>query len=380
LSAFGIYVHWPFCRAKCPYCDFNSHVRHDAVDTQRFAAGLVTELKHMAARTPGRLVSSVFFGGGTPSLMQPKDVALVLDGIAALWPVAPDAEITLEANPTSVEADHFRGYRSAGVNRVSVGVQSLDEAALQSLGRQHSPEEALSAFRLAAKIFPRVSFDMIYARPGQTLESWRTELQRALGEQQGHMSLYQLTIEPETRFADLHMAGKLVLPDDDQAADLYDLTQEMTEKAGLSCYEISNHAKPGHESRHNMLYWRYGEYAGVGPGAHGRLHDGDTVCATATEKHPETWLGKVETQGHALVQDEATDPSTQAREMLLMGMRTTEGLDLVRFERCAGHALRSAAVTTLMDLGLIHMRNNHFLAATPAGRRVLNGVIAELVD
>ena len=234
MNAFGVYVHWPFCKAKCPYCDFNSHVRHDAVDSNAFASALADELRMMQARTPGRRVSSIFFGGGTPSLMPPAAVAHVLETIAALWPVAADAEITLEANPTSVEAENFRGYRTAGVNRVSVGVQSLNEDDLKALGRQHTPEEALAAFRLAAKIFPRVSFDMIYARPGQTLAGWREELSRALSEQQGHMSLYQLTIEPETRFADLFAAGKLTLPEDDLAADLYDLTQEMTAAAGLA--------------------------------------------------------------------------------------------------------------------------------------------------
>ncbi len=332
MSAFGIYVHWPFCKAKCPYCDFNSHVRHEAIDTKSFADALVTELKYMATRTPGRSVSSIFFGGGTPSLMPPKAVAHVLDGIASLWPVLPDAEITLEANPTSVEAENFRGYRTAGVNRVSVGVQALEEADLKALGRQHTPDEALAAFKLAAKIFPRVSFDMIYARPQQTLEKWRSELTRALGEQQGHMSLYQLTIEPDTRYADLFDAGKLIIPTDDLSADLYDLTQELTDKAGLPCYEISNHAKPSHESQHNLLYWRYGEYVGVGPGAHGRLVDGATTFATATEKYPETWRKLVQTQGHGLVQDEHTDSASQAREMLLMGLRIDEGIDLNRYE------------------------------------------------
>jgi putative oxygen-independent coproporphyrinogen III oxidase len=380
LSAFGLYIHWPFCKAKCPYCDFNSHVRHAAVDTNSFASALVTELKYMATRTQGRTVSSIFFGGGTPSLMAPKDVALVLDGIANLWPIAADAEITLEANPTSVEAENFRGYRTAGVNRVSVGVQSLNEHDLKALGRQHTPDEALAAFRLAAKIFPRVSFDMIYARPGQSLDDWRAELTRALSEQQGHMSLYQLTIEPETRFADLFAAGKLILPSDDLGADLYDLTQDLTEKAGLPCYEISNHAAPGHQSQHNLLYWRYGEYAGAGPGAHGRLHDGENVFATATEKHPETWRSRVQTEGHALVQDEITDAKSQGREMLLMGLRIDEGIDLTRYEHLAGSIMNQNKITAMADLGLLEMKSNTRLAATKAGRRVLNALIAELAD
>jgi putative oxygen-independent coproporphyrinogen III oxidase len=380
LSAFGIYVHWPFCKAKCPYCDFNSHVRHEAVDSNSFAEALVTELTYMASRTAGRTVSSIFFGGGTPSLMPPKAVALVLDGIAALWPVLSDAEITLEANPTSVEAENFRGYRSAGVNRVSVGVQSLFEDDLKALGRQHTPDEALAAFRLAAKIFPRVSFDLIYARPRQTLDSWRAELTRALAEQQGHMSLYQLTIEPETRYADLYAAGNLKIPGDDLAADLYDLTQELTTKAGLPCYEISNHAKPGHESQHNLLYWRYGEYVGVGPGAHGRLVDGHATYATATEKHPETWRQLVQTQGHGLIQDEKTDAAAQAREMLLMGLRIGEGIDLNRYEALAGKAMDQSKITAMTDLGMVEMRDNARLAATASGRRLLNAVIAELAD
>ncbi len=380
MNAFGLYIHWPFCKAKCPYCDFNSHVRREAVDTNSFAEALVTELKYTATRTPGRSVSSIFFGGGTPSLMPPKAVADILDAVAELWSVQPDAEITLEANPTSVEAENFRGYRSAGVNRVSVGVQALDEADLKALGRQHTPDEALAAFKLAARIFPRVSFDMIYARPHQTLTKWKNELTSALKEQQGHMSLYQLTIEPETRYADLHDAGKLIIPDDDLSADLYDLTQELTEKAGLPCYEISNHAKPSHESLHNLLYWRYGEYAGVGPGAHGRLHDGATTFATATEKHPETWRALVQSQGHGLVQDEVTDAASQAREMLLMGLRINEGIDLNRYETLAGKSMDQSKITAMADLGLVQMRGNARLAATQAGRRLLNAVIAELAD
>ncbi len=379
-SAFGIYIHWPFCKAKCPYCDFNSHVRHQAVDSMAFAKSLVTELACNAQLTKGRTVSSIFFGGGTPSLMPPQAVALVLDSIAKLWPIAPDAEITLEANPTSVEAENFRGYRTAGVNRVSVGVQSLVEADLNALGRQHTPEEALAAFRLAAKIFPRVSFDMIYARPHQTLESWKAELARALAEQQGHMSLYQLTIEPETRYADLHAAGNLVIPSDDLSADLYDITQELTSAAGLPCYEISNHAKPGHESQHNLLYWRYGEYVGVGPGAHGRVVDGDNVIATATEKHPETWRKLVETQGHGVITRDDTSPPSQAREQLLMGLRISEGIDLQRYEKLAGRPMAQEKIRAMMDLGMVTMTSNSRLAATQSGRRVLNAVIAELAD
>jgi len=379
VSAFGVYVHWPFCKAKCPYCDFNSHVRHEEVDTNSFAAALAAELRMMRQRTPGRTVTSIFFGGGTPSLMPPAAVAHVLDTIAALWPVAADAEITLEANPTSVEAENFRGYRTAGVNRVSVGVQSLDEADLKALGRQHTPEEALAAFRLAAKIFPRVSFDMIYARPGQSLPAWRAELARALTEQQGHMSLYQLTIEPETRFADLQAAGKLTIPEDDLAADLYDLTQEMTAAAGLPSYEISNHAKAGDESRHNLLYWRYGEYAGVGPGAHSRLAEGSNRIALIAEKHPETWRSLVTAQGHGIVSEEIVAAEAQAREMMLMGLRITEGIDLAAHARLSNRPIAPEKIAALSELGLVTQEKTR-LRATEAGRRILNAVIAELAE
>jgi oxygen-independent coproporphyrinogen-3 oxidase len=379
VNAFGVYVHWPFCRAKCPYCDFNSHVRHMPVDAMGFAQSLARELGMLAERTRGRMVTSIFFGGGTPSLMPPEAVGHVLDAIGKEWNVAADAEVTLEANPTSVEAKNFRGYRAAGVNRVSVGVQSLNEEHLKALGRQHTPEEALAAFRLAAKIFPRVSFDMIYARPNQTLDDWRDELIRALAEQQGHMSLYQLTIEPETRYADLYAAGQLKVPGEDLAADLYELTQELTEKAGLPAYEVSNHAASGQESRHNLLYWRYGEYVGAGPGAHGRLHENGQVIATAMEKHPESWRQKVETQGHGLTQEEVVPLSAQAREMLLMGLRINEGIDLARYEALAGKPVEQKRIEALAELGLARQSNGH-LMATAAGRRVLNALIAELAD
>jgi oxygen-independent coproporphyrinogen-3 oxidase len=368
---FGIYVHWPFCKAKCPYCDFNSHVRHQQVDAMGFAEALASELRSMHERTPDRVVSSIFFGGGTPSLMPPAAVAHVLDTIAMLWEVAPQAEVTLEANPTSVEAGNFRGYRTAGVNRVSVGVQALNERDLAALGRQHTPDEALAAFRLAAQIFPRVSFDLIYARPGQSREDWRQELSRALGEQQGHMSLYQLTIEPETRYFDLHEKGLLQIPEDDLAADLYDITQDLTEAAGLPAYEVSNHARHGHESQHNLLYWRYGEYAGVGPGAHSRLISGENRIALITEKHPETWRQKVQGGGHGIVSEEVISSEEQQRERLLMGLRIGEGVDTSQF------TFDDASVNGLEALGLIRTQSGR-LSATQSGRRVLNAVIAEL--
>ena len=376
-DAFGIYVHWPFCKAKCPYCDFNSHVRHQPVDALSFAKALATELAWFATQTPGRIVSSIFFGGGTPSLMPPQAVGHVLDTIASLWTVSPNAEITLEANPTSIEAENFRGYRAAGVNRVSVGVQALNDMDLKALGRQHSATEALAAFRLAASIFPRVSFDLIYARPNQSLAQWREELSIALGEQQGHMSLYQLTIEPGTAYFDLHAKGSLVTPTDDRAADLYDVTQELTERAGLPAYEISNHASPGHESRHNLLYWRYGEYAGCGPGAHSRLADGDNRRAIIAEKHPETWRELVSTQGNGIIADTAVVPIDQASEYLLMGLRIAEGIDLERYAALAGREIDSSKIAGMKSMGLIK-RQGPRLMATADGRKLLNAVIAEL--
>lgn len=372
---FGIYVHWPFCKAKCPYCDFNSHVRHAPVDALSFAAALARELAWFADRTGQRAVDSIFFGGGTPSLMPPEAVGHVLDAIARLWPVSADAEITLEANPTSVEAENFVGYRSAGVNRVSVGVQALDERDLKALGRQHSVDEALEAFRLAARTFPRVSFDLIYARPGQTLAAWRAELTRALAEQQGHMSLYQLTIEEGTRYADLHRAGKLIVPDEELAADLYDLTQELTAEAGLDAYEVSNHARPGHESRHNLIYWRYGDYAGAGPGAHSRITEGGRRLALATERHPETWRGLVESKDNGVIEETVVAMQDQAAEYLLMGLRIADGVDLARYRRLSGR--EPSHLSELTEMGLVSLRGDR-LVATQAGRRVLNAVISQL--
>jgi len=374
-SDFGIYVHWPFCKAKCPYCDFNSHVRHEPVDAMSFARALSRELAWFAGRTQGREVASIFFGGGTPSLMPPQAVGHVLDTIAKLWRVSPDAEVTLEANPTSVEAKNFAGYRAAGVNRVSVGVQALDSADLKALGRQHSVDEAVAAFRLAAKIFPRVSFDLIYARPGQTRDAWRTELTRALAEQQGHMSLYQLTIEEGTRYADLHAAGKLKVPDEETGADLYDLTQELTAKAGLNAYEVSNHALPGHESRHNLIYWRYGDYAGAGPGAHSRIGQGSDRFALATERHPETWRARVLADGHGVIEETRIEVADQAAEYLLMGLRIADGIDIARYRQLSGRV--PGHLSELTEMGLVSLRGDR-LVATEAGRRVLNAVISQL--
>ena len=376
-EAFGIYVHWPFCKAKCPYCDFNSHVRHVEVDTMAFARGLVSELQWFSQITRGRVVSSIFFGGGTPSLMPPAAVAAVLDEIAKLWRVSETVEITLEANPTSVEAENFRGYRLAGVNRVSVGVQALNEEDLKALGRQHTPDEALKAFRLALKVFPRVSFDLIYARPRQSLNAWREELARALGEQEGHMSLYQLTIEPGTAYFDLHAKGSLIVPDEDSATDLFEITQELTERNGLPAYEVSNHASEGQESRHNLLYWRYGEYAGVGPGAHARIAEGENRRAIVMEKYPETWRSKVNDRGNGIAEDALVEPRDQASEYLIMGLRIVEGIDLERYERLNGRAMDVSKIAGLKSLGLIK-REGSRLMATRQGRRLLNSLITEL--
>ncbi len=376
-SEFGIYVHWPFCKAKCPYCDFNSHVRHHLIDAMSYARSLAAELQWFAEQTPGRAVSSIFFGGGTPSLMPPQAVAHILDKIASLWAVSESVETTLEANPTSIEAENFRGYRAAGVNRVSVGVQALNDTDLKALGRQHTAEEALAAFRLAAKIFPRVSFDLIYARPSQTTHQWRAELTQALAEQQGHMSLYQLTIEPGTAYFDLHARGSLVVPPEDCATDLYDLTQELTAKAGLAAYEVSNHAALSQESRHNTLYWRYGEYAGVGPGAHSRLAAGENRRALMAEKHPEAWAALVAEKGTGVTEDSLVVPAEQASEYLLMGLRMWDGIDLDRYERLAGRAMDPNKIAGLKSLGLIK-RQGANLRATPEGRRLLNALITEL--
>jgi putative oxygen-independent coproporphyrinogen III oxidase len=376
--AFGIYVHWPFCRSKCPYCDFNSHVRHGLVDQSRFVRALIAEIAATAARTPGRSVSTVFFGGGTPSLMEPATVAAVLDAIARNWDVSDDVEVTLEANPTSVEARRFAGYRGAGVNRVSLGVQALDDAALSALGRTHTAREALDAVAVARRIFERYSFDLIYARTGQTVAEWRTELMSAITQAAGHLSLYQLTIEPGTPFAALHAAGKLTIPDADHSWNLYDVTQEVCAAAGLLAYEVSNHARPGAECRHNLVYWRSHEYAGIGPGAHGRLDISGVRRATATERQPEAWLALVESQGHGLVTDEPLSRAQAADEYLLMGLRLAEGIDLCRFERLAGHPLSAAQIAHLTQHGLVETPRAGRLRVTATGFPVLNAVVADL--
>jgi putative oxygen-independent coproporphyrinogen III oxidase len=382
LKDLSVYVHWPFCKAKCPYCDFNSHVRHAGVDALDFADALVRELVSFAGFAPGRNIRSVFFGGGTPSLMPPAAAARVLEALAHAWHLSNDAEITLEANPTSAEAANFHGYRAAGVNRLSVGVQALDNGDLARLGRQHTVAEALAAFRLAARIFPRVSFDLIYARPGQSKADWRRELGRALDEQQGHMSLYQLTIEPGTPYHELHRRGALVVPDEDAAEALFDITQELTSARGLAAYEVSNHALRGQECRHNLVYWRYGDYIGIGPGAHGRLRldDGRRV-ALSTERHPEAWRTRVADCGHGLVEELALAPGDQGMELLLMGLRLDEGIALANYEQLVGQRLDRGVLAGLREQGLIrHDEARGRLAATAKGRKLLNSVITALAS
>ncbi len=375
---FGVYVHWPFCASKCPYCDFNSHVRMAGVDEPRFAAAFACEIAHMAALAPGRTVTSIFLGGGTPSLMKPETVGGVLDAIGAAWPVARDAEITLEANPSSVEAERFAGYRAAGVNRVSLGVQALSDGDLKALGRLHSVAEARRAIDIAARTFDRFSFDLIYARPAQTPDAWRAELSEALGMMRDHLSLYQLTIEEGTPFAGLHRAGKLAVPDPELADTLYEITQELTEAAGIPAYEISNHARAGAESRHNLTYWRYGDYAGIGPGAHGRLIIDRKRHALMTERQPEAWASAVEQHGHGIVDDTMLTRSEEADEMLLMGLRLAEGIDLRRLEALGGVRPSRAAIERLEKLALLERRASDRLVATRAGRFVLNELVLQL--
>jgi putative oxygen-independent coproporphyrinogen III oxidase len=375
---FGVYLHWPFCAAKCPYCDFNSHVRHQPVDQERFAAAFLKEMATMRQMSGARTVTSIFLGGGTPSLMQPKTVETILDAIAREWHVPAGIEITMEANPSSVEAERFRGYRAAGVNRVSLGVQALNDTDLKFLGRLHDVADALKAIRLAREIFPRMSFDLIYARPNQTVTAWEQELRQAISYAVDHLSLYQLTIEEGTPFYGLHKAGKLIVPDGDQSALLYEATQAITADEGLPAYEVSNHARPGAESRHNLTYWRYGDYAGIGPGAHGRLKTGNRKTATSTERNPERWLQLVETQGHGMIDQELLGYEEQADELLLMGLRLREGVDLARWQMLSGRDPDPKREATLLEHGFIERIGNSRLRCTPSGMLVLDAVVADL--
>jgi putative oxygen-independent coproporphyrinogen III oxidase len=377
-DAFGVYVHWPFCLSKCPYCDFNSHVRHAPIDEDRFAHAFAREIETTAARTPGRQVSSIFLGGGTPSLMRPQTVGAILDAIAKHWRVAKNAEVTLEANPTSVEATRFAGYRAAGVNRVSLGVQALDDGSLKALGRLHTAREALDAVAIARSAFDRYSFDLIYARPDQTPQMWADELKLAISEAAEHLSLYQLTIEPDTPFFGLHAAGKLKTPDEAVARALYDVTQEVCAAHGLPAYEISNHARAGAECQHNLVYWRGEEYAGIGPGAHGRLDIESFRHAIATERRPEAWLMRVEATGDGVVTDDVLNSEERADEFLLMGLRLTEGIDPRRYAALSGRRLDPHRVAVLREEGAITVDSDGRLRVTQAGFPVLDAVVADL--
>ncbi len=377
---FGVYIHWPFCAQKCPYCDFNSHVRHGGWDEAAFLAAFKRELHTAAANlAERRTVESIFFGGGTPSLMQASTVGALIDAVAGEFGLADTGEITLEANPSSVEAERFRGYRAAGVNRVSLGVQSLEDAHLKRLGRLHNVAEALAAIDIAKSTFERVSFDLIYARPGQTELDWEAELSRALRLQAGHLSLYQLTIEEGTPFAALHKAGKLVVPEPELADRLYEMTQGMTEAVGLPAYEISNHARMGEESRHNLVYWRYGGYVGLGPGAHSREERREGRFAVMNEKNPEAWLQRVNERGSGAIDTEPLTRASQADEMLLMGLRLAEGLDLARLERVGGTRPSHAAIAKLVDLDMLEVVDaGTRLRTTRAGRFVTNEIVRQL--
>jgi oxygen-independent coproporphyrinogen-3 oxidase len=377
----ALYIHWPFCLAKCPYCDFNSHVRA-VLPQARFRAALLAELDWEAARLGRRPLRSIFFGGGTPSLMEPETVAALIDRARARFDPAADLEITLEANPTSIEAGRFAGYRAAGVNRVSIGVQSLDEAALRMLGRQHSASQAIAALELGRKIFPRLSFDLIYARPGQTEPAWRAELAQALDLAADHLSLYQLTIEPGTAFEALHRRGAVVLPDEETAAGLYEATAEEAARFGLLPYEVSNYARPGSESRHNLAYWRYGDYLGIGPGAHGRLSLDGRLIATRRHRAPEVWAERVEASGHGAGEDLTVTAEERAREMLLMGLRLSEGIAAARFQARTGVALADAIEPDIraaaVEAGYLVDEGDR-LRATPEGRLRLDALLGALV-
>lgn len=378
---FGIYVHWPFCKAKCPYCDFNSHVR-ERIEEDDWQKSYLKELAHYAELTPDRTVTSIFFGGGTPSLMDPKTAETVIDAVARHWRVANDIEITLEANPTSVEAGKLTGFRAAGINRVSMGIQALDNADLKFLGRQHNEGEALAALDLAANTFDRFTFDLIYARPNQTPDAWDRELTRALTFAADHISLYQLTIETGTMFEQAYARGDFVLPDEDTQAELFELTQARLGDAGLAAYEISNHARPGSESRHNLTYWRYGDYVGIGPGAHGRLTLDGRKFATRQHRAPERWLEMVAEQGHATRQYDDVDTEARISELTMMGLRLAEGIPLTRFEAETGRAfadcLDPARVQRLVDGGFIDVHDARIFA-TEAGRQRLDAVLGELL-
>jgi putative oxygen-independent coproporphyrinogen III oxidase len=377
-AGFGLYVHWPFCQAKCPYCDFNSHVAA-SVDHGRWLAAYLSEIKRVSAETQGRSLTSIFFGGGTPSLMAPNTVGRIIEAARAAWPAANDQEITLEANPTSVEAGRFREFRDAGVNRVSVGLQALNDTDLKRLGRLHSAEEGRKAYTLARDVFPRVSFDLIYARQYQSLNDWRVELEAALDLAADHLSLYQLTIEPGTAFGDRQALGRLGgLINDDLGAEMYDLTQEICALAGLPAYEVSNHASDMAQSRHNLIYWRGGDYVGIGPGAHGRITLGGRRIATETELSPATWLDRVARIGSGETLRNELSPREHAEEYAMMALRLSEGMDRRRFTRLNGADFSLETLNRLAEIGMITVTPTR-ITATAEGRRVLNAILRDLL-
>ncbi len=380
MDSLALYFHWPFCLAKCPYCDFNSHVRERLPQEQMLKA-LKAELEFEAARLGKRRVGSIFFGGGTPSLMDPESIATLIEDSGRLFTLAPEAEITLEANPTSVEAAKFSAYRAGGVNRVSIGAQSFSPEALSFLGREHSAEQAIAAIELGAKIFPRLSFDLMYALPGQDQASWRAELRLALNLAADHLSLYQLTIEDGTKFAVLHSRGEFVLPDEAEAEALYDITAEEVGRYGLQRYEVSNYAKPGGESRHNLTYWRYGDYAGIGPGAHGRLSLGGKLLATTRHRAPEVWMERVAGHGHGTTLEEDIPAEDRAREALIMGLRLRDGISASQFAARTGIALIDALAPDILEksiaAGYLNFSGGR-LAATAEGTKRLDALLAAL--
>ncbi|MEP6356270.1 MAG: radical SAM family heme chaperone HemW [Hyphomicrobiales bacterium] len=375
---FGIYIHWPFCEAKCPYCDFNSHVRHGGVTQKDYVEAYRREIAYFADLTKGKQVTSMFFGGGTPSLMEPETLDALVREVRNNWDVMEGAEISMEANPSSVEAERFEAYRASGINRLSIGVQSLKDADLKFLGRLHDVEQAINAVEIARATFPRISFDLIYARPGQSEKDWEDELNLAIDYAADHLSLYQLTIEPDTPFQKLFDAGKLVPPDHDHARALYDITQDVCNARGLPAYEISNHAKVGSESLHNLTYWRYGDYAGIGPGAHSRLTLDGERTGFAVETYPETWLKEVEAKGHGIWNVEVLNEEQSGDEMLLMGLRLKEGISISRYETLSGMTIENKQIEDLIGDGMLEKLSDDIIRVSREGWFVLDAVVADL--
>ena len=377
-GGFGLYLHWPYCESKCPYCDFNSHVASH-IDQKQWQHAYLSEIDRLGQQTKDRVLSSVYFGGGTPSLMKPELVAAIIERIRATWPMSNEPEITLEANPGSVEAGRFRGFQQAGVSRVSMGMQAMNDEDLRRLGRKHSAEEARKAFDIARDCFDRVSFDLIYARQDQTLDAWRDELGKALELAIDHLSLYQLTIEDGTAFADRFAKGGLRgLPSEDLSAEMFETTQELCDRAGLPGYEVSNHAKSGAESRHNLIYWRGGDYVGIGPGAHGRITQLGTRWATEAPKSPALWLEMVQSGKAPELPRSALTAEEHGMEYLLMSLRLTEGLDMLRYQSISGTELNAQKINHLSEIGMVELHGKN-LRTTPKGRMVLNAVLRDLV-